>query len=276
MSYDFATQTALHWGAVGCYIAATIALAYAVFFDHPTRVKFGTALAILGLVPHATALIFRWIESGHGPYMLRYEVLSSNAFVAVAMIAALLAFRPKAAPIAMGVLPIAFVVVAVSLYLNPEVRELPASLRSMWLVFHVTFAKLATGAFLLSLGSAVLLVWKSKGGTGKVLDRMPDAAALDAYTVRFIGFGFLFWTINVAAGAVWANEAWGRYWGWDVIETWSLITWLGYGTFLHARLFYRLSGRVIGTAAIVCFVVAVLTIFLLPLAMPSIHAAYFQ
>lgn len=276
MSYDFATQTALHWGAVGCYIAATIALAHAVFFDHPGRVKFGTGLAILGLVPHATALIFRWIESGHGPYMLRYEVLSSNAFVAVAMIAALLALRPKAAPIAMGVLPIAFVVVAVSLYLNPEVRELPASLRSMWLVFHVTFAKLATGAFLLSLGSAVLLVWKSRGGTGRVLDRMPDAASLDAYTVRFVGFGFLFWTINVAAGAVWANEAWGRYWGWDVIETWSLITWLGYGTFLHARLFYRLSGRVIGTAAILCFVVAVLTIFLLPLAMPSIHAAYFQ
>lgn len=272
----FAVEVGLHWAAVGCYVAATVAYAYAVLFDHPRRVAVGTVAAAVGLVPHSIALGSRWVASGHGPYVLRYEVLSSNAWVAVAMLVVVLWRRPRWAAIAIGALPGAIVMVALGLFTNPELRELPPTLRSIWLVFHVSFAKLATGAFLLSLGSAVMLVVKRRGGGGRLAARLPDAEALDAYTVRFVGFGFIFWTINVAAGAVWANESWGRYWGWDVIETWSLVTWLAYGTFLHGRLFYRLRGAAVAWAAIACFAVAVGTIFVLPMVLPSIHAAYFQ
>jgi len=99
---------------------------------------------------------------------------------------------------------------------------------------------------------------------------------LDAYTVRFVGFGFLFWTIAIAAGAIWANQSWGRYWGWDAIETWSLVSWLAYGTLLHARLFFRLRPVPTAWSSVAAFAVFVLALLVLPFLVPSLHAAYFQ
>lgn len=86
----------------------------------------------------------------------------------------------------------------------------------------------------------------------------------------------MFWTITIAAGAIWANQSWGRYWGWDPIETWSLIAWIAYGLLLHARLFFRL--RHVGTAraSLGAFAVFTLTLLMLPFLIPSMHAAYFQ
>jgi ABC-type transport system involved in cytochrome c biogenesis permease subunit len=105
---------------------------------------------------------------------------------------------------------------------------------------------------------------------------VPGSAVLDAYTVRFVGFGFLFWTITIAAGAIWANQSWGRYWGWDPIETWSLIAWLVYGLFLHARLFFRLRPASTAWCSVGAFAVFILTLLILPFLIPSMHSAYFQ
>ena len=126
------------------------------------------------------------------------------------------------------------------------------------------------------MAGAVVLLGRVRRTGWAFLERLPDAEALDAQTVRFVGFGFIFWTISMAAGAVWADQSWGRYWGWDPIETWSLVAWLAYGSLLHARIFYRLRGAAVAWATLGCFGVVVLTAFLLPLLMPSIHAAYFQ
>jgi ABC-type transport system involved in cytochrome c biogenesis permease subunit len=173
------------------------------------------------------------------------------------------------------VLPVATLLIALGLYSNPAIRELPPTLRSTWLVFHISFAKLAAGAFLLSVASSALLLL-DPGATAPWRARLPSAGALDGYAVRFVTFGFLFWTCAIAAGAIWAHQSWGRYWGWDPIETWSLVTWLAYGSFLHARLFFRLAPRTIAGWVIACFAVFVLTALLLPFLRPSIHSAYFQ
>jgi ABC-type transport system involved in cytochrome c biogenesis permease subunit len=155
-------------------------------------------------------------------------------------------------------------------------RALPPSLRSIWLVFHVLFAKLAAGAWLLSVASAVTFLRKTSGATGRWIDRLPAPGALEAYIVRFIGFGFVAWTVSVVAGAIWANQSWGRYWAWDSIETWSLVTWLCYGTFLHAHRFLKLQARATAWAAIGCGLIVVATIFVLPDLLPGLHGAYFQ
>lgn len=266
----------LHWTAVGLYILATIAFAHSVVFDQPTRSRYGVWLVRLGLVPHTAALLVRWQHSGHGPYMLKYEVLSSNAWITLVMLLIFLWRRPTWSPVALVTLPVSFLMMALGLFANPEVRELPPTLRSIWLVFHVFFNKLAVGAFILSVAAAVVLLRKLKGHSGRLLDRLPDADALDAYTVRFVGFGLVFWATTIVAGAIWANQSWGRYWGWDVIETWSLITLLAYATLLHVRKFFGLSGARLAWWTLGCFVVSLLTIFILPFAVPSLHAAYFQ
>ena len=267
---------ALHWTAVGLYIFATIAFAHAVAFDHPERARYGRWLTLGGLLPHCAALLLRWQESGHGPYMLKYEVLSSNAWIGIVMMLVVIWRKPAWTFLALVTLPLSFLMVALGLFANPAIKDLPPTLRSIWLVFHVFFNKLAVGAFVLSAASAIVLLRKLAGHRGAWLDKLPSAEALEALTLRFVGFGFVFWTTTIVAGSIWANQSWGRYWGWDVIETWSLITLLSYGSFLHAGRFWRLKGRAVAWWSLGCFGVSVLTIFILPFVLPSLHAAYFQ
>jgi cytochrome c-type biogenesis protein CcsB len=272
----FTLETILHWTAVGLYIGATAVLAHAVVFAHPERARWGFWLTLLGLLPHTAALLVRWREVGHGPYMLKYEVLSSNAWIAVAMLLLFLWRRPAWAPLGLLALPASILMVGLGLMTSPEARNLPPTLRSVWLVFHILFNKLAVGAFVLSAAAAVALLRKTAGSNSRLVGRLPGPDVLEAYTVRFVGFGFVFWTVTIGAGAIWANQSWGRYWGWDPIETWALVTWLCYGTLLHARLFFRLRGTAVGWGSLACFVVSILTVFIFPFLIPSLHAAYFQ
>lgn len=269
-------EVVLNWTAVGLYLAAAVAVTAGVLFGRERWAERGLFIAAAGLVPHGAALILRWIAAGHGPYMMRYEVLSSDAWVAVAVLLVFLRFRPRWTPAAMVAIPVAVLMLALAQFANPEIRALPPTLRSVWLVFHVLMAKLAAGAFLVSLALAVLVLRKAAGRGGRLTHRTPPIEVLDATLVRVVGFGFIFWTVNIAAGAIWANQSWGRYWGWDPIETWSLITWLVYGTLLHLRRFFRLKPLPTARLAVGAFALFVLTLLILPFVMPSLHSAYFQ
>lgn len=273
---SFAWEATFHWSAVALYIAGIVGIAYAEFFNHPGKRMGALWLAAAGLLPHTVALVLRYIHVGHGPYMMKYEVLSSNAWIAVVLLLLFLFRRPGWSPLALVVLPVSVLMLGFGLFTNPEARDLPPTLRSMWLVFHVLFNKLAVGAFLLSVAAAVIVLRKQAGASSRLLNRMPDVEIVEAYMVRFIGFGMVFWTTTIAAGAIWANQSWGRYWGWDPIETWSLVTWLGYVILLHARLFFRLNARSTAWGTMACFILSVLTILVFPFVFPSMHSAYFQ
>jgi cytochrome c-type biogenesis protein CcsB len=271
-----ALEAALQWVAAGLYVAATLAFANAVVFGNPHRLRWGRIAATIGLVPHGAALALRWAVVGHGPYILRYEVLSSNAWIAIAVLLLFLARRPSWGALGLVVLPIATLSLALGLSQSPHLRDLPPTLQSVWLVFHISFAKLSAAAFLLSVGSAVLLLAEARGARAGWLAALPRRDELDVYVVRFVGFGLIFWSVTIAAGAVWAHQSWGRYWGWDAIETWSLVSWLTYGTFLHARLFFRMRPVPTAWAAIAAFALFVGTLLVLPLVVPSLHSAYLQ
>lgn len=258
------------------YIAGMVLFTHALVFAHPEKVRRALQVTALGLLPHSTALTMRWFAIGHGPYMLKYEVLSSNAWVVIAMLLIFVWRRREWATLALVALPVAILMMGIGLFSNPEARNLPPSLRSLWLVFHVLFNKLAVGAFTLSLASAIIMLRKMNGASSTFLDRLPKPSVLELYTIRFVGFGFIFWTTTIGAGAIWANQSWGRYWGWDPIEVWSLVTWLCYALLLHARLFLKLQGRGTAWGTITCFVMSVLTVFVFPFLIPSLHSAYFQ
>lgn len=273
----YTVEIALHWGAVALYIAAAVAFTFSVVFGKPRGLRVGMALAAAGLAPHAGALALRWIAVGHGPYMLKYEVLSSNAWVAIAVLLLVLLRRPEWAALAVVAMPLAILSVALGLFSNPESRELPPTLRSIWLVFHIIFAKISAAAFLLSLGSAVLLLLRQRSKVPAWMEEhAPGPAALDALIVRAAGFGFIFWTVTIAAGAIWGNQAWGRYWGWDPIETWALVSWLTYGSFLHVRLFFKLGPRATAWLSVASFAIFVLALLVLPFFLTSLHSSYFS
>lgn len=272
----YAIETSLHWSGVGLYIAATVAFVYSVVFGKPRALRWGLALGAAGLVPHAAAIVLRWVAVGHGPYMLKYEVLSSNAWVAVAVLLLVVWRRPSWAALAVVVMPLAILSVALGLFSNPESRELPPTLRSIWLVFHITFAKISAAAFLISLGAAALLLVRARAKPPAWVERVPSTAALDALTVRAAGFGLIFWTVAIAAGAIWGNQSWGRYWGWDPIETWALVSWIAYGTFLHLRFFFKLGPRPTAWISIASFAVFILALLILPFFIRSLHTSYFS
>lgn len=272
----FALEVALHWVSAAAYIAGFVAVAFACVVQRPRAGGAGWWLLLAGLAPHTLALALRWNATGHGPYMMRYEVLSANAWVAVAGLVVVLRRRPQWSPLALFVAPVAVLLVALAVFSNAEIRELPPTFESVWLVFHIAFAKLAAVSFLLSVAAAALLIARGARVSWRVLARAPADTVLDALVVRFAGFGLLFWSVTIAAGAIWANQSWGRYWGWDAIETWSLVSWLIYGALLHARLFFRVSPVRTAWLSIGAFALFVGTVLIFPLLLPSIHAAYFQ
>lgn len=276
MTGRYVLEIALHWVGVGLYIAAAVALVFSVVFGKPRALRWALLLGAVGLLPHGAAIVVRWIAVGHGPYMLKYEVLSSNAWVAIAVLLVVLARRPEWAALGVVALPVAILSVAFGLFSSPEMRELPPTLRSIWLVFHIIFAKISAASFLVSLGAAVMLLLKQRPAGPAWLARVPSPAALDAVVVRSIGFGVIFWTVTIAAGAIWGNQSWGRYWGWDPIETWSLVSWIAYGSFLHARFFFKLGPRATAWLSIACFAVFILALLILPFFITSLHSSYFS
>ena len=135
---------------------------------------------------------------------------------------------------------------AITLLYRPSAPLVPA-LQSTWLVVHVAAAIFSGGLFLLSNTVASAYLWIDRmeriGGRSEFAKRLPSLEVLDQLSYRLVAFVFPLWTFAIIAGAIWAEAAWGRYWGWDPKETWSFITWILYAAYLHARVTAGWKGR---------------------------------
>jgi cytochrome c-type biogenesis protein CcsB len=135
---------------------------------------------------------------------------------------------------------------AITLLYRPSAPLVPA-LQSTWLVVHVAAAIFSGGLFLLSNTVASAYLWidrmERRGGRSEFAKRLPSLDVLDQLSYRLVAFVFPLWTFAIIAGAIWAEAAWGRYWGWDPKETWSFITWILYAAYLHARVTAGWKGR---------------------------------
>jgi cytochrome c-type biogenesis protein CcsB len=135
---------------------------------------------------------------------------------------------------------------AVTLLYRDSAPLVPA-LKSTWLVIHVIAAIISGGVFLLSnvIAGAFLYLdsMERRGGRKPWAKRLPELETLDQLSYRLVAFVFPLWTFSVIAGAIWAESAWGRYWGWDPKETWAFITWVAYAAYLHARVTIGWRGR---------------------------------
>lgn len=274
--YNFTLiEVTLHWSAVLFYSVATFANTVDVIFSKPRLERIAYRLIYIGLSVHSAALLTRWWESGHGPYMARYEVLSSNAWFALVIFLVFTRIYPRIRPASIIIFPGAFLLLGIGIFSNPVVRKMPPTLSSIWLVLHVSFYKIALATFLIALAFSLVLILKNRAQM-VWLRRFPETQTMDLYAFRFAGFGFTFWGIGMLAGSVWAYQSWGRFWAWDPIENWSLITWGLFGIYLHMRRFFGWQGEKAAILYIVCFIVALVAIFFTPVFSASIHSEYFQ
>jgi cytochrome c-type biogenesis protein CcsB len=258
------------WGAVLAYIGAgTLAIVAVVMNRRPERAIL--ALIAAGLAMHTVSIVLRWVRLDHGPFVTLFEILSSNVW-SLTLVFAIAYWRVRAVrPAAAVVMPVLFVLMGWLLVASPDEGRLPPTYHTLWLYVHVAFGKIFLGSVLVAVGVSGLVLLRSAGLASARLAALPDDARLDELAFRFMVLGFVFETLMLIAGAIWAQDAWGRYWAWDPLETWSFLTWLALAFFLHLRVTFRLAPRFGAGAIIVVFMLAFLTFFGVPFVSTAPH-----
>ena len=209
----------------------------------PTRwLRSAMALLILAWVIHLVADLTRGISAHRVPWANMYEFGLTATLVMVGVFLGINIWRDLRfiGAFISGFVLLALGIVTVNFYVS--VIPLPPALQSYWLIIHVCVAVLATGFFATgaALSTSQLLQTSRENGKlqkqgFKFLNAFPKSDALEVLVYRVSVIGFVLWTFTVIAGAVWAERAWGRYWGWDTKEIWSFIIWVVYAGYIHAR-----------------------------------------
>jgi len=261
------------------YGFATFLYLAAWVFQKDALNRSATWVAVLGIAGNAAGFALRWAESyqlgiGHAPLSNLYESLVFFSLV-IAVLYLIIENSYGFQTIGAFAMPLAFLSMAYA-SLSPDVSDriqplLPA-LKSNWLIAHVVTCFIGYAAFAVAFGlSLMYLIKQEAGDRGTLRSRLPDKRLLDDLTHQMVMFGFLFLTTGIITGAVWANSAWGRYWGWDPKETWSLITWFVYATLLHARLMRGWQGKRIAVLSLAGFAAVIFTYFGVNL-LPGLHS----
>jgi len=258
------------------YAASSVALIVGTVFGSVRWQRLGMTLVWGSLLLNTATIAVRWQNVGHGPYISRYEVLLSNTWVATALYLFFSRVWPVVTIVGGAVMPIILLGLG-AVYLSPsEIVYLSPSQRSAWLIVHIAFAKLTSGALLVATGLSIAYLLKQRPAYGRCSwqDRLPAPEKCDDLSYKMTACAFVFSSIMIISGSIWGNQLWGRYWGWDPLETWSLVVWLVYGLYLHLRITYRFKGEMSAYFIIGAFLFTLVSFFVLPYILDTIHNAY--
>jgi cytochrome c-type biogenesis protein CcsB len=215
--------------------------------------RIGLSLTVLAAALHVVGDVCRGIAAGRVPWGNMYEFAVTGS-LAVVLAYFVLVARYRVRWLGLPVTAFATLILglAVTVLYRPISPLVPA-LHSYWLMVHVSAAAIAGGAYTVGALASVLYLVKSRAERRAAADpagprvgylwRLPSAQGIDRIAYRVHAFAFPLWTFAVMAGAIWAEYAWGRYWGWDPKETWAFITWVAYAAYLHARATAGWQGR---------------------------------
>ncbi len=215
--------------------------------------RIGLSLTVLGLLLHAVGVVTRGLAAERVPWGSMYEfAITGSLAVSVAYLLLVRRYAIRW----LGLLVTGFLVIVLGLavvVLYRPVGPLVPALHSYWLLIHVSAAAIAGGAFTVGALSSVLFLLRNRAEARAAVHpdrprtgflwRTPPAEAIDRVAYRVHAFAFPLWTFAVLAGAIWAEHAWGRFWGWDPKEVWAFITWVAYAAYLHARATAGWQGR---------------------------------
>lgn len=242
----------------------------------PRYLRAAFALTILAWVLQVVGVVLRGIAASRVPWanMFEFSITAVAIIVGVFIVVQLWqdlrflgAFITGFALLALGAATVNFYV---------DVVPLPPALQSAWLVIHVFVATLGTGFFALGAGLSITQLLQArreatKSGL-KFLGTLPDSNRLETLAYRVNVVGFVFWTFTLIAGAVWAERAWGRYWGWDTKEVWTFIIWVIFAGYIHARATKGWRGKPSAWLAIIGFIAVIFNFTIVNLFFKGLHA----
>ena len=202
------------------------------------RVAF--ALTALAWVIHIASIVLRGIAAERVPWANMFEFACMGTALTVGVFLAVQLWRDVRflGSFITGLVVLLLGLASVNFYV--PITPLQPALQSVWLVVHVFVATLATGFFAVGGGLSIAQLLQSRRESGKaaglaVLRSFPSSDALERMANRLVIVGFALWTFTLIAGAIWAERAWGRYWGWDTKEVWTFIVWVLFAGYVHAR-----------------------------------------
>ena len=235
--------------------------------------RIAVVLTVTGWATHLGSVLTRAFAAHRVPWGNMYE-FSSMVTLAGSTAYLVLLLNPKLRPLvrplgAFVMLPVVLTLGLAATVLYTKAEPLQPALQDYWIKIHVVAAITAWGAFMVGAVASALYLAKSRyearlaaagpegaatvGTGGGILTKVPSAAELDRLAYRINAFAFPIWTFAIVAGAIWAERAWGRYWGWDPKETWSFITWVVYAAYLHARATAGWKGKRAAYLALLAF-----------------------
>lgn len=265
------------------YLLCTVLYLAGVVFRTKRLLVAGTICGAATIAVQTVGIILRWVESysmgyGHAPLSNLYESL---VFAAWAIMLIYLIMEWRSGQRVLGVFPALFAFLAMayasfSTGVDSKIQPLVPALKSNWLIAHVVTCFLGYAAFAISFGISILyLVARytySNPNPGGTVSAMPTTRQLDGFNYQMVLFGFLWLSVGIITGSIWANSAWGTYWSWDPKETWSLITWLIYAALLHARSMQGWRGIRVAWLSIAGFACVLFTYFGVNFLLRGLHS----
>ena len=220
--------------------------ATSVAYGRSPSLRVGVAMTVLAWILHLSATVLRGLAAGRVPWANMYEfALTGTLIITTVFLVVIVVVKQDLrflGTFITGLVLVLLGVAALNFYVSPV--PLPPALQSVWLVIHVFVASASVGLFALGFALSVVQLMQARresiAATAKAakltfLATLPDSVTLENLAYRINIIGFIMWTFTLMAGSIWAEKAWGRYWGWDTKEVWTFIIWVVYAGYIHAR-----------------------------------------
>lgn len=244
----------------GAYFLAMIFYVASTFFAKKVILLLARFFIICGIISLSLYIGMRWYIAGRPPFSNMFESLITFSWtIAAVCIFADLKYKIKSLSALVALMSL--VALGYASLLDKEIVPLLPALKSNWLTIHVLTCFIGYAALTAAFVSSVIILFKKKENT-----------PLDTASYKLIAFGFLFLTLGIISGAVWANSAWGTYWSWDPKETWSLITWFIYAIYLHIRVRKGWRGKKAAWLSVIGFLAMLFTYFGVNYLLSGLHS----
>jgi cytochrome c-type biogenesis protein CcsB len=244
----------------------------------PSRnARIGLALTILAWAVHLIAIVLRGVAAERVPWanMFEFALTGTGIIVGVFIFANLWKDLRFLGTFVTGLAVLLLVLATRNLYV--DVVPLNPALDSAWLVIHVLVAILATGFYALGAGLSITQLLQQRREAGNLarvdfLSRVPGSTTLETLAYRVNVIGFVLWTFTLMFGAIWAERAWGRYWGWDTKEVWTFVIWVVFAGYIHARATRGWRGTPSAVLAIIGFAAVLFNFTVVNIFFTGMHA----
>lgn len=256
------------FASIVCFFIAAAAQMVGNIFKKDRIAGIGWILTCISTAVLTVYMVGRGISAGRLPLANQFEFATAFAW-GIAVMTIILHFRMSLDWLGTFSIPAVFLMLSYSALLPRDITELMPALKSAWFGLHISSAVISYSSFAVACFAGVKYLDSLKKGAAEGDTAMKK---LDYLMYRMVALGFLFLTIVILSGCIWAEQAWSSFWSWDPKETWALITWIIYAIYLHLRINKKRAGRKMAIFAVVSMICVIFTFIGVNQLLPGLHS----